>query len=363
MPFIDSIFVRQRGIVSKNKVRSPAKMRPIAIDLFSGCGGLTLGLKKAGFNVVAAVEIDPLACSTYRRNHKSSFLFESDIRHLDPDAILRQLGMQKEQIDLVAGCPPCQGFSSMRTKNGRHLIEEPMNDLVFEFVRIAVAIRPKAIMLENVPGLATDDRVEAVLQCFERAGYKCKLSVFNAADFGAPQRRKRLILVAALGREPALAVGKARRRSVRGAIGRMPLTSDSLDPLHNYQVRHTDKVQRMIENIPKDGGSRSDLPIKLRLACHDISDGFRDVYGRMSWKYPSPTITGGCINPSKGRFIHPEHDRAITLREAALLQGFPTNYYFDISRGRYATAQIIGNAFPPIFAQKHATALRKSLEL
>ena len=104
------------------------------------------------------------------------------------------------------------------------------------------------------------------------------------------------------------------------------------------------------------------MPPELQLECHKRTDGFKDIYGRMAWSKPSPTITGGCINPSKGRFLHPEEDRAITLREAALLQGFPKSFRFDLSRGRFPTAQMIGNAFPPIFAQKHASKLRELLE-
>ena len=118
----------------------------------------------------------------------------------------------------------------------------------------------------------------------------------------------------------------------------------------------------LIRRIPKDGGSRTDLPTDEQLKCHQRLDGFRDVYGRMAWRKPAPTITGGCINPSKGRYIHPEEDRAITLREAALLQGFPKTYYFDMSQGRYPAAQMIGNAFPPKFAEHHARAIYELLQ-
>lgn len=113
----------------------------------------------------------------------------------------------------------------------------------------------------------------------------------------------------------------------------------------------------IIRKIPKDGGSRGQLGREAQLACHRKCDGFNDIYGRMSWEKPAPTITGGCINPSKGRFLHPEQDRAITLREAALLQGFPRTYKFDMSKGRYPAAQMIGNAFPPAFAARHAKVL------
>ena len=146
------------------------------------------------------------------------------------------------------------------------------------------------------------------------------------------------------------------------AIGKLPLPEDSDDPMHNYAVRRAERVMSLIRRIPKDGGSRTDLPDTDQLECHRRVDGFKDVYGRMAWKKPAPTITGGCINPSKGRYIHPDHDRAITLREAALLQGFPGSYMFDMSKGRYPTAQMIGNAFPPKFAEHHARAIHTHLE-
>lgn len=117
----------------------------------------------------------------------------------------------------------------------------------------------------------------------------------------------------------------------------------------------------LIRRIPKDGGSRTDLPHGDQLACHQKFDGFKDVYGRMAWQKPAPTITSGCINPSKGRFIHPDANRAITLREAAILQGFPASYRFDMTQGRYRVARMIGNAFPPEFAEHHARALYEHL--
>lgn len=332
-----------------------------AVDLFSGCGGLTLGLKRAGFDVVAGVENDQLACSSYKKNHPRTKLFEKDIREIVSKEFLHEIGKKKGEIDLVAGCPPCQGFSSMRTKNGGYEVEEPMNDLVFEFLRLVLELKPRAVMMENVPGLATDERAAKVVQKLRKAGYRCRLEVFNAADFGAAQRRRRMILLGTLGQEPFFAEPSIRRRTVRGVIGKLPTPSNSDDPLHNYGVKRADAVMKIIRLVPKDGGSRTDLSEEYRLQCHKDCNGFKDVYGRMAWSALAPTITGGCINPSKGRFLHPEQNRAITLREAAMLQGFPRSYKFDLSRGRYPAAQMIGNAFPPIFAQKHADALRKIL--
>ena len=336
-------------------------MRLKAMDLFCGCGGLTVGLKRAKFSVVGAIEKDPLACEAYRMNHPRTRLFEGDICEISPEAVLSELGLDVGELDLLAGCPPCQGFSTIRTKNRGAITDEPMNDLVFEFERYVRAMRPRSIMMENVPGLASDLRSDDVIASLEKLGYRCDIEVFNAAEFGAPQRRKRMILIGSTEFDPRFASASKRRRTVRAVIGKLPSPAVSADPLHNYTSRRSEGVQTLIEMVPRDGGSRTDLPEEMQLDCHRKCDGFKDVYGRMAWDAPSPTITGGCINPSKGRFLHPEEHRAITLREAAMLQGFPANYKLPVKRGRFPLAQLIGNAFPPIFAQKHAAVLREDL--
>lgn len=338
------------------------RKKPSAIDLFSGCGGLSVGLDRAGFSVVAAVENDDLACDTYALNHPRTKLYRGDIRQLKPATVMDELRMEEGELDLLAGCPPCQGFSTMRTRNGASKIAEPMNDLVFEFLRFALVMKPKLLMMENVPGLAADERLTEIISQLSANGYRCKYDVFNAAEFGAPQRRRRMILIGAREKDPGFARPTKRTRTVRGIIGRLPEPTESDDPLHNYAVRRSATVQQIMRAIPLDGGSRTSLPNVLQLNCHLRSDGFKDVYGRMAWSHPSPTITGGCINPSKGRFLHPTADRAITLREAALLQGFPRDYQISLGRGRYPAAQMIGNAFPPIFAQKHAAELKRLLK-
>ena len=336
-----------------------------AIDLFSGCGGLSLGLRRAGFKIVAAVDNDALSAATYRRNNpKHTLVVEDDIKAVDAEALMATLGFQPGDLDLLAGCPPCQGFSTLRTLNGSRRIAEPLNDLVFEFVRFAQIFRPKALMLENVPALLGDRRLARIREKLDGLGYKHAAKVLDAAEFGVPQRRRRMILLAVQKEygPPSFAPPVRGRRTVAGAIRRLPSPESSTDPAHNYAARRTDHVLSMIRRIPKDGGSRTDLPPEEQLKCHRDCNGFRDVYGRMAWRAPAPTITGGCINPSKGRFLHPEEDRAVTLREAAVLQGFPASYEFDLSKGRYPAAQLIGNAFPPKFAEHHALWLRRQID-
>lgn len=330
------------------------KNKPKAIDLFSGCGGLSLGLKQAGFSIVAAIDNDKVACSTYKLNHRQTELLEKDITKIRPEYLRRRLGIKKGDLDLLAGCPPCQGFSTLRTHNGSIALEEPMNDLVFQFTKFVRAFLPKSIMMENVPALATDSRITKFRREIARLGYKSSVQVRDAADFGTPQRRRRMILIAFKGETPVFAEPRRRRRTVSAAISHLSKPGKSGDPLHDYSVTRADHVMKLIKRIPRNGGSRTDLPATAQLRCHRKVDGFRDVYGRMAWNTQAPTITGGCINPSKGRFLHPSQNRAITLREAAMLQGFPSRYKFDLGFGRYPTAQAIGNAFPPKFAEHHA---------
>lgn len=337
-----------------------------AIDLFSGCGGLTLGLKQAGFKVIGAIEIDSLAAETYRRNHPEIKVWEEDIRKVKGATILRQFGIKRGQLDLLAGCPPCQGFSSMRTHNGNKRIRDSRNDLIFDYLRLVKQLFPKTVMMENVPALAENSRMRIFRKELEKLGYDLNGTplVLNTANYGVPQRRRRMILLCSrIGRIELPAV-KEKRKTVREAIGNLPRPGRSGDPLHDLKENRNAHIIEMIKKIPRDGGSRSDLPQKYQLACHKrLPSGFKDVYGRMAWEDVAPTITGGCVSPSKGRFLHPSQNRSITLREAALLQTFPKKYHFSLKKGKQGVALMIGNALPPTFIKEHALAIKKSLLL
>ncbi|HEX7047905.1 MAG TPA: DNA cytosine methyltransferase [Gammaproteobacteria bacterium] len=328
------------------------KKKYIALDLFSGCGGLTTGLKQAGVAVLGAVELDKLAGETYMMNHKGVKLWNSDIRKLDAKEVREQLGVRKGELTILAGCPPCQGFSRMTTYNGSYVVDDPRNALINDYFRFVDEFRPKVVMMENVPGLAQTRRFSSFIRKLENLGYKIATEIVDAADYGVPQRRKRLILLATRKQFRGFPEPAARKKTVRGAL-RILQRADYQDPLHNYLSARSKQVSELIKLIPKDGGSRSDLPKRFALKCHSKTDGFRDIYGRMAWADVAPTITSGCINPSKGRFLHPEEDRAITLREAALLQGFPLRYKFSLVRGRYKVAEMIGNAIPPPMVRAH----------
>ena len=338
------------------------RRKPTAFDIFCGCGGTTQGLRDAGFSVIGGIENDSLAVATYRANHKKSKIWDQDIRDIDPVDVLACLGLKKGELDLMAGCPPCQAFSAMRRLNGsRRVRDKASKDLVFEYLRFVEGLNPKVVLIENVPRLIDDYRFNQVLQRLRELGYVGRPMIFNAQNFGVPQRRRRMVFIASRVGAIEYAEPPGTKMQVKDVIKTLPKPGDSGDPLHDFPEVRSPKVKALIARIPKNGGSRLDLGRKQQLKCHKKCDGFKDVYGRMAWNSVSPTITSGCINPSKGRFLHPEQNRAITLREAALLQSFPPNYWFSLERGKFAVALMIGNAFPPAFVKPHAGQVLRHL--
>lgn len=340
----------------------PRKARDfLAVDLFSGCGGLTTGLKRAGFFVVAALDNHRLSVETYKANHAGVHVWRRDIKRFSAAHMRRELRLRRGRLDLLAGCPPCQAFSSMRTLNGKHTLRDADKDLLFQFLRFIKAFRPKAVMIENVPGLAGDKRVVRFCAALARLGYQSEVRVLDAAEYGVPQRRRRMILMAS--RVAPIRFGRRSqaKSTVRDAIAKLSNAGKSGDPLHDFPEKRTTEMQERILSTPRDGGSRTAWPRRLCLRCHEDCNGFKDVYGRMSWDDVAPTITTGCFNPSKGRFLHPRHHRAITMREAALLQGFPKRYKFPKADSKIAVAGMIGNALPPPFIAAHARRIRTTL--
>jgi DNA (cytosine-5)-methyltransferase 1 len=335
--------------------------RLTAIDLFSGCGGLTCGLKDAGFTIVAAIENNVKAQHTYRLNHLEVRLYTEDIRKIDATTLLRDLNLEIGELDLLAGCPPCQGFSRLRTRNRQVYVEDERNNLVAEFLRYVIVMQPKTVMFENVPSLRKDQRFESMCNQLMAQGYEIEVRVLDAGDYGVPQRRKRLILIASRVHKPRVAPRAVSQTTVRHAFRGLEAPSRTKDKLHAFPERRSEAVKTLIALIPKNGGSRSDLGDAHQLPCHRRIKGFHDVYGRMTWDALAPTITSGCHNPSKGRFLHPSLNRTITLREAAVLQGFPRTYKFDVAHGKEAIALMIGNALPPAFIAAHAGVLKQAL--
>ncbi len=337
--------------------------RLIAIDLFSGCGGLTEGLKQAGFSVLVGAELRPEARMAYSANHPEVRLFE-DVRHVSREAIAVHTPLKPGRLDLLAACPPCQGFSTLRTKNHLKCVDDERNRLIFQVYRLAEDLLPKAILVENVPGLLDNWRIAHFQNKLRKLGYATNKAVLDAAEFGVPQRRKRMIFIAIReASKPEIPAPTHQTPvTVRDAIYRLPQSDSVTAPiLHRIRQQFTSTVLARVKRIPKDGGSRRHLGLDHQLDCHKRHDGYNDVYGRLSWDKVAGTITRSCHNPSKGRFLHPEEDRGLTLYEALLLQGFPPNYYLPTECGIQKTASLIGEAFPPPFAKAQAEHIRKLL--
>ncbi len=319
-----------------------------AIDLFSGCGGLSEGLKSAGFNVVAAFDNDADSVAAYRLNHLNTKVFEGDIRNVDTAEIKKILN--GNPLHLLAGCPPCQGFSSMRRLNKKRSKRDGRNNLVLEYLRFVKELKPLTIMMENVPGLVNYTLFKYVVRELQRLGYNPKFQAVNIQGYGVPQRRKRLVVVGTLHGEHEITKPTGEKVTVRDMIGHIESVRKTKDHVHRIVASHTPDVMKRIKATPKNGGGRSDVP-EFELECHRKNGvGFNDVYGRLRWDDYSSTITGGCLNPSKGRFLHPKENRAITAREAALLQTFPKTYKFPKDISKTSISLLIGNALPPKFS-------------
>lgn len=347
------------------------------IEAFSGGGGLSRGLFDSGFNVVGAIEYDPHAFATYKANHPSVKCLNQDIQTVKGRELMDLVGGRN--IDLLAGCPPCQGFTSLTSKYKR---EDPRNDLILEMSRLVKELKPQAVMLENVPGLATkgENLYSSFLHSLQSMNYIINEAVLNTVDFGVPQFRKRIVVLAGLGFKIEMphpthskngVDGKKPWVTVRDAIGMINEPPKVLADAKKYGipqdldwhiVRQLSPRNMKRLRAAKPGKSWTVIPESLRPNCHKGNyKGFSNVYGRMSWNEPSPTITAGCTTLSKGRFGHPDADRTISVREAALLQSFPKDYIFDTPYMEYACS-IIGNALPPLFANKLAASCFKAIK-
>ena len=330
------------------------------IDLFSGCGGLSTGFHFVGqlipsFRLDCAIDIDPHSVSTYARNlgpiaRVMDLAAEaSDMQ--GAEALVSRIRGPAGGPTVLIGGPPCQGFSAHRKKSRQG--EDARNDLVNAFSNVAVALQPDFIAFENVPEVAAKrywHHFSRLKQNLENNGYIVKAQVHNLAHFGAPQARFRTLVLASKRpfSFPEAYLDRDNFKTVRDAIGHLPMVKPSEVPAHDpmhYCTRHRAATIEVIKQIPKNGGSR---PKGIGPECLDRVDGFRDVYGRMYWDRPANTITAYARNPASGRYAHPEQDRGLTIREAALLQSFPKSFHFD---GPFDDKfSQIGNAVPPSFS-------------
>ena len=338
---------------------------PKVVDLFSGAGGLSLGFAWTGCNIVLAVDNDEDSIRTHSEN------IDGEVRRLDLCDVrksLEEIQSITGGVDLVIGGPPCQGFSVQR----RGQQADSRNDLVISYVKTATLLAPKAILMENVPtvlGPRGKKHIDQVKKILSKRGYRFYSSILEAADFGVPQYRRRAFIVGIKNDLPDFDFPvpthtEKSRATVREAITTLPPVLSSFEPhpdVANHQRRRISPLNiKRISYVP-EGGGRLDIPYELQLDCHKKHQDHRhlDVYGRMWWDRPSPTLTAMFDNFTRGRFAHPAEDRNITNREGARIQSFPDDFVFY--GNQKSVARQIGNAVPPLLGQRVAEALLKSI--
>ena len=339
------------------------------IDLFAGVGGLSYGFAKdEKFKIIAANELLPNMAKAYELNHKGVKVYCGDIANFGMENLKADLGIKEGEIDLVIGGPPCQAYSTL----GKRLIDDPRGQLFQQYYRVLKEINPSMFIFENVKGLISmqgGELFKTILQLFASLNYKVSYQIVNAADFGAPQVRKRIIIFGTkLDKEfifPKPTHSSENYVTIEEAISDLPFIKSgeesfeySSAPLSNFQKlmrtnaplklmdhnssKNSAKLVQIMQALP-DGGSPKDLPENLR-----PKSGFSNTYSRLWWNKPSTTLTRNFGTPSSSRCIHPKVARPITTREGARMQCFPDNYHFYGSRSEKNLQ--IGNAVPTVLS-------------
>lgn len=326
-----------------------------AFDVFCGVGGLTYGLRKAGITVKAGLDIDASCRYAYEKNCSADFI-EADIRKISFLDISKYFDDAKCKI--LVGCAPCQPFSTHKREKTQSYQSDPRWDLINEFLRIIIEGEPEIVFMENVPQLIKKPIYEKFKRDLTNAGYKISDGIISCADYGVPQPRRRLIMLASLLGEIDIPKPKlTQRKTVRDIIGKLePITHGEFsekDPLHKCANLAPINLQRI--RISKPGGNWKSWPDNLLPDCYKKNSrlNYLDVYGRMQWDKLGPTLTTKFFQYATGRYGHPEQDRALSLREGALLQTFPNDYQFFPSEESFSMGKIgrhIGNAVPPSLA-------------
>lgn len=335
-----------------------------AIDLFCGAGGLTAGLVSGGVNVIAGIDADPICRFPFEENNPGTKFIQKNISDVTA-ALLNKLWAAAPSR-LLAGCAPCQPFSTY--SQGRNHRADSRWGLLREFGRLVEETLPDYVTMENVPSLQHTSLFRDFLKVLTDAGYKEWHGVVNCTDIGLPQNRSRLVVLANRKnkRMPRFVATTRVKATVRTALKNLrPLAAGSRDPndlLHRCPRLSATNLRRIRTSVP--GGTWRDWPASLRCKCHRkvSGDGYLAVYGRLEWDKPAPTMTTQCYNYGSGRFGHPDQPRTISLREAAILQGFPERYKFDSPDRALPTrdiARLIGNAVPPPLGRLLAASLRK----
>ena len=338
--------------------------RPLnAINLFAGAGGFSLAAQEVGIKIRASVEIDKNACETYFKNFIESRknapdLINDDINNLKPSEFIKKVGLLKNECEILIGGPPCQGFSTHRIKDAG--INDPRNKLLIRYFDFVKTIQPKAFVIENVTGLLWKRHAEYLGE-FLNLARKSNYIIYgptklNAKDYGVPQNRNRVFIVGIrsnLNIELNWPPKQSHFNPNSDEVKKMGLPSWKISSLvfekslrkddpNAIHMNHSDELIEVFNSTPQNGGSR--FQSNRTLKCHKTHNGHKDVYGRINLNKPGPTMTTGCVNPSKGRFLHPTKNHGICLREAARFQSFPDDFIFY--GGLMACSTQIGNAVP-----------------
>jgi DNA (cytosine-5)-methyltransferase 1 len=338
-----------RARTNDSKVREGGcNPKIFGVDLFCGAGGLTHGLSQSGINVVAGIDFDEACRFPYEKNNDAAFIHK-DIAKVSAAQVKSLL--DKGGFTLLAGCAPCQPFSNY-SQSARKMRQYPDWGLVLSFGKLIERVRPDLVTMENVPELSKHPVFAKFLATLH--GYHVDWKIVECEEIGIPQTRSRLVLVASRKGSITIDLPRTRKKAtVREAIGRLPRVNageqHNGDPLHISSSLSRVNLRRI--RASKPGGTWRDWASSLRAECHKRKSGrtYCGVYGRMEWDKPAPTITTQCFGFGNGRFGHPDQDRAITLREAALIQSFPRRYAFSSKDDRVnmkSLGRLIGNAVP-----------------
>lgn len=363
--------------------------KPQAVDLFCGCGGISCGLERAGFDILSGIDNDAISLRSYTANFPKATAVRSDLSLLNPADVVAQMGVIRGSLDLLAGGPPCQGFSKNVPRKNRYR-EDPNNRLVCAFLEIASHLMPRFILMENVAEMRNGferSYTNLVMDLLADCGYAVKHKILHAPDYGVPQRRRRAFFLASRDGEPfdfpAVTYCGANKETslfesssyvtVWDAIGDLPLLEHGegtepaeypVAPFHPFQewarngsgqvsnhiARHLQPTQYERLAFLEPGQGIKDLPELLRPRT-----GYSGAYGRLTKEMVAPTITRWVFHPGSGRFGHPVNPRVITIREAARLQAFPDTFRFT---GTYIQqSHQVGNAVPPLLAESIGKAL------
>ncbi|MDE0701530.1 MAG: DNA cytosine methyltransferase [Acidimicrobiaceae bacterium] len=338
---------------STGEVTASRGNRIAAIDIFCGIGGLSYGLASAGVDVVAGIDVDGSCKFPFEANVTGAQFIERDVCDLKGEELLDL--WPEGAMRLLAGCAPCQPFSSYR--KGVSPLNDHRWELLREFSRLVEETQPEFVTTENVPRIISKAVLSDFVAMLRDIGYSVDSDIRRCTDYGLAQNRRRLVLVASRLGPATVPEGNHRShppKTVRQAIGKLPTieagSAHATDPVHRSRGLSALNRKRIVASKP--GGTWEDWPGELRAACHRRESGtaFKNVYARMRWDEPSPTITTYFHNFGAGRFGHPEQHRTISLREAAILQGFPDNYHFTPKGEVVSLATLgrhIGNAVPP----------------